>query len=395
MTARWQVRALIVVLAVLLMLPVLFIFAQNEQELSRARNKTLARWPAIQVLASEPERYFSTAKRWINDRVGLGITAAGLVRWVKMYAFRDDPTSNLTLNGDYLFMNAWRADPKIRYSLFTAACAPARPNVVAELKRRVDSLEKHFRGYGAEFRLIIIPSMPVIYADKLPQTVPQHLRRDCLDALKGKSAVAAVNGAEQRVAYPLHEFVARRENKAFYPANSFHCVGESSWLAAESYFTKFGIPFPNYTAIRTLSTLSELSRFLGFPLRIEFNSVRHEPARRVRPYRPKNFARLKQLLNRSGAREFTYLEHPASQSDQTALVISNSFGASVKNGLALGYRRLFHINFSEISGNGKSSKELLMALLDGLKPDHVILVTHDGGASSLLRRVASAASGPK
>jgi hypothetical protein len=275
MTARWQVKALIVALALLLMLPVLFIFAQNEQELSRARNKTLARWPGIQVLVSEPERYFRSAKRRINDRVGLGITAAGLVRWVKMYAFRDDPTLHLTLSGDHLFLNAWAPDPDIRFLIFRETCRPSDDAAVAKLVRKGEAIEAYFRKYGADTAFIVVPTTPVLYADKLPATVPSHIRRKCLAALRGDSLIKdfAAQKADN-VIYPLQDFIARRDVNSFYPARSFHFQGESIWLVARRYFERLGVkPSAVPKATRLVEAKSELSRQLGFALPVAINSV--------------------------------------------------------------------------------------------------------------------------
>jgi hypothetical protein len=75
------------------------------------------------------------------------------------------------------------------------------------------------------------------------------------------------------------------------------------------------------------------------------------------------------------------------------LVLSNSFGVGIRGYLSLGYKSLFHVNVSQLRPEELKTDAFFAFLMKTLKPDQVIVVSHDGGADGVIARIAGAVGG--
>jgi hypothetical protein len=381
---------MIALLAAILAIPSLLIVAQDDESLSAAKNMQLAPWPSARAHNASPNAYLRHASAWVKDRLGLGITSAGLVRWVKMYLLADDPAPQLTVNGDYLFLNA--PTPETRFIFFRQACRPAKKASLTSLARDIQTVETYFRSIGvANTRFIVVPTTPVVHAEMLPTSVPSRIRRNCAAAAEGRSFTQAwTEKAAENALYPRTEFIKRGHATEFYPARSFHAIGEPNWLIAKLYFDKYRMPVSwGKVARGTIKLESEFSRHLGFVLPITAGTVLYnDKALKVSPLPPENPNFERSFLRLYGpGTDYGYVQNSASPTRDTVLVLSNSFGTRMRNHLAMGYNALFHVNITQTAGRATLSKSFYDFLIMAIRPKHVIIVGHDGDAAEMISEI--------
>lgn len=382
-TTRFSSLVLILLSCVLLA-PVLAIPFQDIDSLQSGRNKVLETWPASCNILSRPAEYFQKIGNWIDDRIGLGLTANTLLRESKYYIFGDPPAPNITLSGEYIFLNYYSDEPKKRFASFKASCIG--PGFAGNFDRSFERLSKsfgamkdYFGSYGVTPRLLIIPTKPVVYGDRLPESVPLWIREGCVRQMS-HSFFSEFSRLEPNAVYPLESFITRRDEPIFYPPERFHFEGASAREAAKEYFSEFDMNITLDDRGHTESSISDLRFAMGFYLPIEVTGYDDIAALETQPYPDIDGFEAKFREFYKNALDFEYIRNNSSVSGRTALVISNSFGKPIRDHIALGYDDLFHINIRPGDLPKESVEPLLQFLMTSLKPNDVIVVLHDQAA---------------
>ena len=373
-------RALTLGLALVMAVPAIASRFTSDDERAKWENRNLATLPSLGWnLDGEP--FFDALDKYLNDHFGLALTLNRFHRRLVYYVFRDSPVPNLTVGKDgFLFLNAHGTNKPFA-ALKKLCIEDVNPAAIETAASSWDRILKFYEQRIPRVALLIPPSKPVLYPEKLPDSVPRAIREACGQyhaATTGPGSLAAkVGGQISTVIYPLDPFFRLRFDQNFYPKENFHFAGTSAHTLARKALVALAIhPDARYDeSIPGQADTSDLSRLLGFerPIRVTsypytgFGLARkpQEP-RTVRSYYAK-------------ASDFGTIVAQSPLSGRSALVISNSFGAFTVGHLAPGYRSITWVNINDL--NESESEGFFGAFIRAQRPDDLILVIHDGSIS--------------
>jgi hypothetical protein len=371
-------RAALAGVALCLLVPLAGALLQSDATLEEFHTRRLHAWPQLR---GDPVQYLRGARDWLNDRAFPIMAASRLQKRAAYYLLHEPPSPRITLGKDgHVFVNG--ADDQRVFWFFDAGCLAAHD------RRHVRALESDLKAWARVARLrqlqvdvVKIPTSASIYADKLPDSVPRAYREGCLKRMAGQSPLLEVQGAGAvSFVYPLREMLAARSDPAFFPRGNWHPSGLSLQVARNAYLAKLGLPEPAEEALELGSAPAEALESYGID--------QQEPTYSLRdPHVNANVAREAEL--RSQIEELFLWphfvlhvyenDHPPTE--QSVLMLSDSFGDLSSRVFAGSFRRLIQINTNELkSGFGP---ELVDRLQRYERFDRMILLTREGNERRL------------
>lgn len=251
-------KAWLVALAALLALPAVLVPLQSRDALEAFHNRVLAPPPA--AFARDPAGWFAAANRWLADRVYPIVAATYGKNRLAYFAFGISPARNVTVaRGGLVFLNG--TDAEHENNLVENACAnPAVPEMRARLERALAVIAAFGRRRGLPIDVLMMPTVPVLYGDRLPRSLPPRLRAACAAALTGPAPLARVRAPEgMHFVYPLDPMRDLREDPAMFPLGNFHPDGLSVKVATEAFLAAVGAVTPVLKAVPTIDASELLS----------------------------------------------------------------------------------------------------------------------------------------
>lgn len=372
-------RALILLIAVALSIPAIAMLWTDDAERSRWENRELVAFPRLLDASPEQPGFFVGLEDWLDDHFGFALVLNRIYRKLVFYVFADPPSPRVSLGRDgFVFLNSFHADQA--FAVLSELCylterhAYPREDAAAWIR-----VLRRFQGPGRRVVLAIAPTKPVVYPDRLPDSVPRAIRQACMGyrqdgpALTRLSGEAAALGLD--VVYPLERFVARRLDDNFYPRESFHFSGLSAHLFAGQLLHVVGIePGKNWRKeIDAEKRHADLAAIIGFDREIRATGFDYSAfgvqARVMRP----------EFISACYPRvpEFGTFETRNPITEHSALILSDSFGVFTARHLAPAYRTLTWINISELQHADVTA--FFGTCLKKIDAEHLFFVFHDGG----------------
>ena len=373
-----QARLLILALAVLLLTPALASFVTDHESRARWEKRALASFDQVGDAITAKE-LFTALEQFINDHIGFAMPLNKFYRHTQFYLFGDSPIPNVSIGSDgFVFVNsASTLHPNQR---LVKTCKPAN-EAVARAGRHVRQMFDAVRGTELSLTFAVVPSKLLLYADRLPNTVPNELREACASLepqLTLPGQLEKQFGEQQNLFYfPLTELARHRDAEAFYPPGNFHSNSMSNHLFAEDLLQKMGIePGEGFSKGASLRSVRADIKMLGFEREALVWSYPYDDyvitSRRQQPKWIRKFFK--------HARDFGTFETGNPASERVALVFSNSFGKYVTPHIAPGFRRLHHISLNDVKIKEMSGG--LSEVIARLQPTDLIILVHDGGITN-------------
>ncbi len=364
-------------IAILLSLPVLLMPAPDRLE--AAQKRAVASLPSAEMFAVSPRQYFSSLIDYFEDNNWLALHAAN-VRQKAFMAIGGTGTDQVVRDGEFYFIT--RHGPQFEpFSAINGSCrsGDAAANHVSNLIESYTYIRSVLETKDIALRVLVVPSKPVLYPERLKGLVPSSIAASCREAFNGGGAARALAQAfpteydNVGVSYPLEIFKAERNNPHFYPPSNFHVRGKSAFMAAQTIVP--AVIAPSEDPLLEVGE-ADMTFILG--------------ERRVPIWNYDYGAfEIDDNLNRMVARtwtpfQFTNLFRATrannSLTDRTGVILADSFGNFMFDHLAPYYREL-----SLLSANGAKEEDFLRGLLwvqsDKSPPSEVIIVVHDGGVN--------------
>lgn len=388
MRSRPRSKMMLIMIATILAIPLLMVPFQDAARLEQFHNRKLSRMPATALFWREPDKYFHAFELWLNDRIGFNRQVVHLFKKFVFYVLRDSPAVNVSVNGQFVFLNSYSADPTTRFSSLTQTCPdPATYDTrFARLESALLSIATYVKAKGINPLFIVAPSKPALYPEQLPLSVPQSIRTNCFKLQQSNNPLLRLSEKyPQLVVYPFVESLALRNTEQFYPPENFHFNGMSAHVLSKVLFTKLGRDDPQLSNVSATLRRQEgdLAVALGFQRSVKIWRFDYAPygVRRVWPHErelvERDFPRLDdlkkwypQLLG------FSFWLGNKPITDKTALIFSNSFGAFAAPHLARGYKKLLNLTISDVSD--ENIKPLFEFITAQYKPEEFLFVFHDG-----------------
>ena len=176
--------------------------------------------------------------------------------------------------------------------------------------------------------------------------------------------------------YPFEDFLQLKDQGNFYPKENFHWHGRSAHVAARQWAAKSGISLPDSYSEqwKEIDQRADTSDLLGFDLEFR-RGVPDYPGFGVSEERGATSGMSKYFMGKWKPTGRFVTQNPVTQ--RTALVIGNSFTEFLVPHLAPVYRELTWVMTNTWSQ--RETAEYVPRIVELIKPDDLIFVTHDGG----------------
>jgi hypothetical protein len=360
------------VLAAILAIPAIATFSTDHLARSSWEKRPLAEFP---LLSDHREKsYFAELENFIDDHIGLALELNQAYRKLKFYVYRDSPLANIVVGDDgFVFLSSH--DATSPYAIFESLCVEkTRLPLVRRIRFGVSSIALGVLTMDLRPSFAIFPSKPVLYPDKLPNSLPQKFRQACT-GFASRPNLPGVLAKEwpDYIYYPLAEFQTLKNQLAFYPPENFHANGKSAHEFARGFLATIDIEVgADFDAGRTKNMTEADLKVLGFTRQVEAWSYPYSSYGVVKDNQQPEW--VKRYYPR--ATDFAHYKTQTPASQRVALVLSNSFGVFVAPHLAPGFEEIYHININHLAA--ENTQALLAAMLDKYAFTDVIFLMHDG-----------------
>lgn len=387
MRSTLRSKIMLILIATVLLVPLMMVPFQSEKQLEQFHNRKLSHLPAEALFFKEPDKYFHHFELWLNDRIGFNRQVVDIFKKFIFYILHDSPSPNVSVNGQFAFLNSHSADPNTKFSAFIHTCPDpiAYDKIFYQLESAMLSIATYVRSKGINPVFVVAPSKPALYPEQLPLSVPKSIRSNCFKLQQSNNPLVLLSKKyPQLVVYPFLESLALRNTEQFYPPENFHFNGMSAHVLSKVFFAKLERADPHLSNVSATlrSREGDLTVTLGFQWSVKIWQFDYAPygVRRVWPHEQelveRNFLRtdeLKKWYPRLLDFSFWLVDKPIT--DKTALIFSNSFGAFTAPHLARGYKKLFHLNISNV--DDENIKFLFESIIARYKPEEFLFVFHD------------------
>ncbi len=252
-------RAWLIVIALVLIVPTAAMRLQTDDELEAFHNRVLATWPAARDFKHDPAGWFAAANRWLADRAYPIVAATHLANNLAYFVLDTSPKANISVaRHGLVFLNG--SDPSAPNNLVESACVdPLDPAFQARLRAAIVRIGSFGRRRGLPIDVVVVPTVPTLYPDRLPRAIPSGLRHACLRAAGGASPFFhLLPQAGTTSVYTYAAMKARGDDPALYPNGNFHPDGLSLKLVRDAYLDEIGAARPSGETVTLTTGPSEL-----------------------------------------------------------------------------------------------------------------------------------------
>lgn len=368
-TLSGSARGLLLCIALFLISPLIFAYWEDHEARSQWENRSLEDKPQWQGMWKTRE-YFTNLSTYIDDHLGLALWINKIYRKAVFNILKDSPVDNITVGMDnFIFLNAGK--PENRFAMLKSFCPhEVKQGLLNERRLQVEKIYKYYTQKGYRVHFAIAPSKLALYPDKLGDTVPLALREKCTSNKHIKEILLPLF-IEEKIYYPYEEMKSESMDTNYYPSTNYHWRGKSAHSFALGFLSKIGIEMGvDYSTGAHATTGNTDLSMMGFRQEIVYEDY---PYSQYDITRRRNLSWIKPFYNR--IRDFSVYYAGRPETERTALVISNSFGAFVAPHLAPAFKSLHHVSINHLTR--KEENKFFNAFIDSIAPTDLIFVLHD------------------
>ena len=362
------------VVALALSLPLAGLPLQSREALEQFHSRTLVNWPSGRLFWKTPARYFALGNAWFADRAYPLIAATHLGKTFLYAAFDVTPQANVSVSGDGLAFLAG-GDAAHPFSFLVSSCL-SEPGAGARLQSAVDDIGRFAR--SKHYPIDIVPTIPTLYGDRLPRSIPAAYRTACADRVSGHSPLTGIHSVEgTRFVYPHAEMLARRDDRAFYPIGDYHPTGLSVQVVRTAFLKAIGSDAKVKEDVELTSGPAEVLQDLGVDVDVP-QYVISNAGLEVDDAASQTMAPALAGFYSQPRYPWVY-DNPDPAIPQNVLMISDSFGSSEGVSFAAAYRRVTQVWVPE-----HDAPDLVQAVAKLVPFDRVVLLFNEGNVFRVL-----------
>ncbi len=374
----WASKLCLIAIALILLTPLIRgLYFQDSTSRRNYENRNLNKFPEIQGLL-HVKQFFTDLDHFLKDHIAFFITINQCYRKGSFYLFNESPVKNVSVTLDgFVFLNSHNAS--LHNTVFDRLCRPrTSPEKVDAYLKDLKILDRVIRSFGHRMIFAVAPSKPSIYADKLPKDLNEKTRSNCLRYMQEENILTLLAKKADEIGiifhYPQQAFIDARNDQNFYPKENFHWNGKSPHLFSKTLFERLGIEvgFGFEIGSQIVQATADLG-MLGFERPIQVWDYPYQKYQLKRESSGPMLEALRPYYERLS--EYSQYSCGAPLQNKNAIILSNSFGASLAKHLAIGYKTLKHINIFQLQEHEKDRFYQKM-LYSGEGMD-VIFVLHD------------------
>ena len=371
-------QAILVLISVVLLAPTLAMKLQSTQSLEQFHNRVLTPWPETASFTLDPARYFAKVDRWLADRAYPIISAVYFKNNLAYFALHASPAPNVTVGRDgFVFLNGTEADAE--NDLVTGACTlAADPAIRTRIEAALGRFAAFGRLHGYPIDVVMVPTVPLLYGDRLPRSFPSALRKACAAGPAGRAPLSLIRAPDGlRFVYPFDEMSALRDDPAMFPMGDFHPDGLSVKVVTDTYLRAVGAPEPAWSVMPT-SGPSEILADHGVLATFPVYSVTGSGAAQDDTAMSAMLATVQPFYDSPGETAYVYRD-PEAPDPRTVLILSDSYGFNQGISFAAAFRTVVQMPTPDRN---------LPAMLDAIgalvRFERIVLVFNDSNVARLL-----------
>ena len=369
-------RAILAMTALSLFLPLLAMGLQDQEALEQFHNRALGRWPSGKLLRSDPARYFSRANAWFADRAFPVIAATRFSRAALYETLGVSPQPNVSIsrNGFIFLAGGDAAHP---YSFLANTCT-SDADAGTKLQAAIEDIGRFARTEHTPIDVVLVPTIPTLYGDRLPRSIPATYRAACAERAAGISPLADIKSVEgTRFLYPREEMRVLRDDPAFFPIGGYHPTGLSVGIVRGAYLHALGIDAEVAENAELTRGPSEVMQYSGITVDIPYYRMWNEDVQVDEDASDHLRSALAPFY--SQPRSPWVYGNAAAVDPQSVLMISDSFGNNEGISFASAFRRVTQVWVPE------RDPAHVLHVVAGLVPfDRVVLLFNEGNAFRVL-----------
>lgn len=369
-------RASLAIIALSLLLPLAAMGLQDREALEQFHNRTLVRWPSGKLLRHDPARYFSRANAWLADRAFPLIASAHFSRAALYSVLGVSPQPNVSIS-QHGFIFLAGGDAGHPYSFLANTCT-SDADTGAKLQAAVADIGRFARTKHIPIDVVLVPTIPTLYGDRLPRSIPAGYRAACAKRAAGVSPLAGIASVEgTRYLYPHDEMREFRDDPAFFPIGGYHPTGRSVEVVRDAYLHAIGIDAKIAENAELTHGPSEVMQYSGITADIPYYRMWNEGVQVDEAASD----HLRSALARfySQPRSPWVYDNPDPADPRSVLMITDSFGNNEAVSFASAFRRVTQVWAPE-----RDPADVLL-VVSGLAPvDRVVLLFNEGNLVRVL-----------
>ena len=369
-------KAVLAAIALSLFLPLIGMGLQDREELEQFHNRILVSWPSGKLLRSDPARYFSRANTWFADRAFPVIASTRFSRAALYTTLGVSPQPNVSIS-QHGFIFLAGGDAAHPYSFLANTCT-SDADTGARLQAAVNDIGRFARAKHVPIDVVLVPTIPTLYGDRLPRSIPAGYRAACAQRAAGVSPLADITSVEGTgYLYPRNAMRAFRDDPAFFPIGGYHPTGRSVEVVRDAYLHFIGIDAKIMENVELTHGPSEVMQYAGITADIPYYRMWNQGVQVDEA--ASDSLRSALALFYSQPRSPWVYENPDPADPRSVLMISDSFGNNEALSFASAFRKLTQVWVPERDPAG------VLDVVSGLVPfDRVVLLFNEGNLVRVL-----------
>ncbi len=352
---------------------------QTDDRLEAFHNRVLTPWPRRDKFWHSPSAYFSTINAWLADRAYPIVAVTYLKNSFLYFGLNTAPMPHITIARDrFVFLNG-NDDTSINDMIEGTCLGLSDPSEMARLQGAVDEIADFARHIALEIDVVLVPTIPTLYGDRLPRSIPSADRAACSRLSRGGSPLAHIASSRgTQFSYSFSAMYDHRDDKAFFPIGNFHPGGWSVKVARDAFLNDIGVSAPTGELVELTEGPSELL--------LDHGVVAPFPVYKVSASGITVDGRLEAAILADTVRFYDNpldslhaYRNPSATDPDSLLMLSDSFG----EGAGLSYAAAFQ-HVVQIAGPVRDVADLLATIAKLTRVDRVVLLFNEGNYGSVI-----------
>jgi hypothetical protein len=387
MTISLRARLILLFVSIVLFIPILGITIERKPELENFHQRVLPDWPKSGDFLHDPAQYFADAKSWLSFRVWPIIDVSIFQKTFLLSALGTPPQRRVTLaaNG-FVFLNG-TDDGHINNILQNVCVRAHSEELTSAFAAALPRVAAYAKAIGLPIDVEVYPTPETLYGDHLPLSVPLTYRQACAARAAGNSPLTHIASPEGlNYLFPFAQMHAARDDEAFFPKANWHPDGLSLKIGRDAYLKTLGLTGQIHESLIRTESPSELLTTYGI--------VQNTPIYRIDAPTVSDDAEGNEKMRAAiidlflNPRFFSNAYRNSDPiSNETLLILSDSYGNLASKVYAGAFRRVFQIMANDTRPD--TAAEMIRRINDAVGIDRVLVMMQEGNLDRVVDYAAT------
>ena len=291
-------------------------------------------------------------------------------------AFGASPQPNVSVSRHgFIFLAG--GDAAHPYSFLVNTCT-TESDAASKLQAAIDEIGRFARARHVPIDVLLVPTIPTLYGDRLPRAIPAAYRAACAERAAGLSPLTHIQSVEgTRFLYPRDIMLGLRDDPAFFPIGGYHPTGLSVQVVRDAYLQASGFDAKVAENVELTRGPSEVMQYAGVSADIAYYRMWNDAVQVDEAASDSLGVALARFY--SQPRSPKVYDDPDAALAQSVLMISDSFGNNEGVSFASAFRRVTQVWVPE-----RDPAALFEAVSAVVPFDRVVLLFNEGNVQRVI-----------